>query len=149
MTDVDVASEPPLFMLCDFAEVLNGKLYVMGGGFDVILADVTAQLALAVIWRVPWDQANRPHELDIQLFSEDCEPVTDADANEIRAKGQMEVGRPAGMTPGQAISAPLAVRIPALSLSPGGYRWELRINTALVASASLRAVQGPSGLGQR
>jgi hypothetical protein len=134
---------PPFFVLCDFAEVLNGKLYIMGGGFNQVIANVPFPVALAVLWNVPWDQANRQHALEISLVTEDGDAVNDAEGNPIRIQGSIEVGRPAGMKRGDPIAAPLAVRTPPLTFAPGGYTWKLSIDSEVVSIASLRAIQVP------
>lgn len=136
---------PPMFVLCDFAEVLNGKLYIMGGGFNQVAAGSPFSVGLAILWNVPWDQTNQPHKIVIALLTEDGEPVLAPDGNPIRVDGGMEVGRPPGTKRGDPIAAPLAVRTPPIAFAAGGYRWELIINDDIVAVASLRAVQvGPT-----
>src|SRR5919108_60320 len=59
-------------LLCDYAEAVNGKLYVMGGGWNVAFSSgqpINAALAILVI--VPWDQTNRRHELRVELVDGD------------------------------------------------------------------------------
>ena len=47
-------------MLCDSAQALNGRLFVLGGGLSVI-GPKPQPLAIAIHVTVPWDRANIPH----------------------------------------------------------------------------------------
>ena len=54
-------------LLCDYAEAVNGKLYVMGGGWNVAFAaDQPMNAALAILVIVPWDRTNQKHELRVE-----------------------------------------------------------------------------------
>ena len=47
-------------LLADAAEAVNGKLYVLGGGWSITGPD-PSPMALAIKIEVPWDQSNQPH----------------------------------------------------------------------------------------
>ena len=118
-------------LLCDAAQEANGKLYILGGGWSVT-GPGPFQSALAMKFEVPWDQANRPHELDIHLVDDDGAPVRTAGPDgpqEVRIQGQFEVGRPPGLTPGVPLETPMVVTIPPLELVPGRrYTWVIEID---------------------
>jgi hypothetical protein len=62
-------------MLCDFAEVSGGKLFVSGAGIGVLGTAAAAaphpvSMALALLVRIPWGATNHQHRLTIELMSE-------------------------------------------------------------------------------
>ena len=47
-------------LLCDFAEAVNGKLYVMGGGWNVLFAPgQPVTMSVAAVVAVPCDHVER------------------------------------------------------------------------------------------
>lgn len=128
-------------LLCDYAEQVNGKLYIMGGGWSLAAAGRPISIALAIRLAIPWDRTNMPHEVRISLVTEDGQPFEDNEGNPLVMDGKVEVGRPAGLVPGTPIDAPLAIRVPQIVLPPGGYRWELRISDEKVGEVTFRAVE--------
>ena len=118
-------------LLCDAAQEVGGKLYVLGGGWSVT-GPGPFQSALAMKIEVPWDQANRSHSLNIYLVDADGAPITQSGpigAQELRLQGEFEVGRPAGLRPGTPLDTPIAVSIPPLTLAPGArYSWIIEID---------------------
>jgi hypothetical protein len=129
-------------MLADFAEEINGKLYVMGGGWSrVVMATPNVSMSLTGKVFVPWDQANRRMPLSVRLFDADGHEVGFGDPRQfVRLEGDFEVGRPPGLVPGTEIDAPLSFRFNDLPLTPGRYRWQLTIANEDVADASFDVV---------
>jgi hypothetical protein len=84
-------------------------------------------MALAIVVHVPWDQANRRHELEVSLLTEDGPPVL-ADDKPVKVQGVVEVGRPAGAKPGSELNAVAALRFDGITLDSGGYVWRLSFN---------------------
>ena len=62
-------------LLADFAQVADGKLTVVGGGWSLTGPEPTP-FGIAILVHVPWDQANRRHTLRLELVDADGEPVT-------------------------------------------------------------------------
>jgi hypothetical protein len=121
-------------ILCDAAEEINGKLYILGGGWTHLLSpNQPTNVALAMMIRVPLDEAGKQHKLEVSLLREDGEPVRVGE-NPVRLEGAFEVGAPPGMKPGRPIIAPVALQFQ-LALPPGDYAWELQIDGVLVAEA--------------
>ena len=62
-------------ILADWAEVINGKIYVQGGGWSAINAQsplpVSRTVAIAVSPRVEWHETNQPHDLVIRIIREE------------------------------------------------------------------------------
>jgi hypothetical protein len=131
-------------LLCDAAQEVGGKLYVLGGGWSVIWAAPggLSSMALAIKLEVPWDQTNRKISIAAALMTEDGAPV-DLGMGPIGASGELEVGRPAGVKPGTNIDAPIAMSFPGLALGLGGYRWELSINGTVMAKTAFRVQPAP------
>jgi hypothetical protein len=120
-------------LLADAAQAVNGKLYVLGGGWSLTGPDPSA-MALAVKIDVPWDRANIKHHWRLELLDGDGAPieVPSAPAGEprpLRIDGEFEAGRPAGLKPGTPLDVALALNFAPLPLPPGGrYVWRLSID---------------------
>jgi hypothetical protein len=119
-------------LLADAAQAIDNKLYVLGGGWSVTGPDATPS-ALAISLKVPWDEANRRHELRVELVDSDGRSVavgpTPEDANPVVIESHFEVGRPPGLKPGTPIDLALAVNVGPVPLAPGGrYEWRMSID---------------------
>lgn len=122
-------------LLCDYAEELGGKLYIMGGGWSRLFTpNQPGNMALAIKMLVPWNEANRPHNIGVRLVTQDQEPVQDVQGQDVQLIGQMEVGRPPGIRPGSRIDAALALRFQGLSLDIGVYKWEFLVDDNVLQS---------------
>lgn len=101
-------------MVADYAEVVNGKLYVMGGGFSAVQMvdfDQPYRCAVAAALRVPWDHTNQLVDFTGHLETLDAEPL---DCWSLQ--GQFEAGRAPGQRGEDTITmfaAPVEVRVPA------------------------------------
>lgn len=122
----------PVMMLADAAEVCNGKLYILGGGWDAIAAGNPLPRYIAVILGVPWDQTNRRHVLTISLEDADGRgtllPSPSGGFAPFEIKAEFETGRPPGVPQGARIPVPLALPIPPLPLAVGRYVWRLTVD---------------------
>jgi Family of unknown function (DUF6941) len=114
-------------MLADAAQEVNGKLYVLGGGWSVT-GPLLPPMALALKLDVPWSAANQEHEFLLMLVDADGHPVRVADDNDVKAGGTFEVGRPPGLPAGTDIDFAFAVTVPSLPLAAGRYAWQLWID---------------------
>lgn len=118
-------------MLCDHAQVADGKLFISGGGWSITRSPTPAS-ALAVLLQVPWSGANRQVRFSLELRDSDGHPVPqrgpEGGTVPVRIDGGLEVGRPAGLPEGSPLDAPLAVKIAPLDLPPNRYVWSLTIN---------------------
>jgi hypothetical protein len=118
-------------MLCDGAQAVNGKLYILGGGWNVTGPAPTPS-AIAVLVRVPWDEANRRHRLRLELVTEDGAPVTvgGPDGQQpVLINAEFEVGRPAGHRAGRPLPVTLGISIGPLPLAPDShFEWRCSID---------------------
>ena len=116
-------------ILADAAQEVNGKLYILGGGWSVTGPQVPP-MALALKLDVPWSAANQPHEFLLGLVDDDGHPVAAGGEGGagVQVGGQFEVGRPAGVPEGSDIDLALAVTLGPLPLPAGRYAWQLWID---------------------
>jgi hypothetical protein len=130
-------------LLCDAAQESGGKLFILGGGWSLIGAPrIPVPMSLAIKIAVPWDQANRPHHVEVGLLDDDGNPVVPAGApGAIRGEARFEVGRPPGTKPGTPIDAPLVLNFGFLALDSGGYVWVLKIDGDEQARSAFRVLK--------
>ena len=131
-------------LLCDHAEAVNGKLYVMGAGWNMLqTVGQPLSVALGIIVKVSWDEADRSHELLAELVTADGD-VVEIDGQPVAPSGRFELGRPAGTKPGSTLNMPLAFNLAGLLLEAGQYEWRLAIDGELLARAPF-TVLAPAG----
>lgn len=111
-------------ILADRAEAVNGRLYMMGGGFDRLFVSsfeqpVSFSIAIGVL--VPWTSANEEHRLFVTFEHEDGRPVQPP------FEMGLNMGRPPIAIPGQTFRAMIAVQGLFKLLGPGGYCVSARI----------------------
>lgn len=118
-------------MLADSAQVAEGKLFVMGGGWTTTNPTPTP-FAIAGMVDIPWEMTNQQHVMRFELIDADGEPVIVETPNGPEAafiEGGFEVGRPPGVPRGTAIPLPIAINHPGLQLPAGGrFEWRYSIN---------------------
>jgi hypothetical protein len=118
-------------MLADSAQAVNGKLYILGGGWS-LTGPMPVPSAIAALVFVPWNETNRKHVVKVSLLDEDYRPVlmpTPAGKAPLVIGGEFEVGRPAGIVPGSTLEVPFAFNIGPLPLEPGRrYIWKLTVD---------------------
>jgi hypothetical protein len=130
-------------LLCDSAEVADGKLFVLGGGWSLVGPGPFIQ-AFAIKLGVPWTEANRRHQLSAHLVDEDERPVELGEPpNPVRFETQFEVGRPPGLPPGTPLDLPLAVNLGPMQIPPGqGYAWVFELDGEEAHRARFRTRPG-------
>ena len=152
MSDPDNMSDPDkisldYLLVADGAQVVGGKLYLLGGGWDrLTVPQLPGQPALpfavAVGVNVPWSLTNRKMSFSID--------VHDADGGHVGqlVGGEFEVGRPPGLRSGASqrfqIAGPAGPELPAA----GRYVIECAIDgevighTAIEVTAATPAASG-------
>ncbi len=132
--------EIDFLILADRAEGINGKLYLMGGGWqELYVADFAqpASFSLAVGILVPWNATNEDHLLNIFIEHDDGSRIQP----EMPVK--LNVGRPPNAVPGQEFRAIIAVNGQWKLPGPGSYRAIAAVGHDLVRRASFRAGPPP------
>jgi hypothetical protein len=116
-------------LLCDSAQAVGGKLYILGGGWSLTGPEPTP-MAIALKIDVPWDQTNRRHKLRLELVDSDGEPfIPPGEEAGLFVEADFEVGRPAGLKQGTSIDLPFAVNIGPLPLKADSrYVWRVSID---------------------
>ena len=119
-------------LLCDYAQVANGKLTAVGAGWS-FTSPVTSH-AVGILVDVPWDQANVRMHWRLELRDADGHAVTQDGADgpvPVQAGGEIEVGRPAGTPPGTPIPVCIAIPVHGVVLQPSSrYAWEFSVDGA-------------------
>lgn len=135
-------------MLADAAQVSDGKLYILGGGWT-FTGPEPSTMAIAAVVEVPWDETNIRQKFTLSLNDEDGHVLL-LDGPEgprgVSVEGEFEVGRPPGLTPGASLNFPLAFNFGALPL-PAGRRlvWTLEVQGEVSVKAfNTREVTAPS-----
>ncbi|WP_414653196.1 DUF6941 family protein [Gaiella sp.] len=117
-------------LLADSVQASEGKLYILGGGWNVTGPDPVPS-GVAIYVDVPWDMTNMRIPWRLELLTSDGEPVnvpTPMGEQPLVLSGEFEVGRPPGVTPGTGLGVPLAINMGPLPLEPGGrYEWRFYI----------------------
>ncbi|NBV26447.1 MAG: hypothetical protein EBR99_03955 [Actinobacteria bacterium] len=67
-------------LLCDNAEVHNGRLYLMGGGLTWIWANFPTPMAVAGLFDLEPSELGREIQISIRIFQEDGSPAMGTDA---------------------------------------------------------------------
>jgi hypothetical protein len=117
--------EPDYLLLADRAEVVQGKLYLIGGGWDrigLVTLPGPADFDVAVGVLVGYHETNTTHVLEMQLEDEDNIVV----AGPIRAN--FELGRPPGLRDGHIQRFQMVLRGPFTLPRPGAYHWALGLD---------------------
>ena len=130
-------AEIDFLMLADWAETINGKLYIQGGGWDrkVVVPGQPMEFAIVASIVIPWNATNRPHGFSIAIESEDGTPVAPP------LSGSTTVGRPPNARPGQAFRTQVAVKVGGVKLPAlGTYRIVMTLNGDITRSAAFYAV---------
>jgi hypothetical protein len=117
-------------ILCDAAQADagSGKVHMLGAGWSITSSPTSHAVALLI--KVPWDRANERLNLTLELRDADGGAVLLPTPNgnaAVRAQGELEVGRPAGIAPGSALDASFAMNVPPLPLPPGRYEWHVTV----------------------
>lgn len=115
-------------LLCDHAQVSDGKLYVLGAGWSVT-GPGPINMAVGIIVDVPWDRTNHEIVMTLELRESDGQLVTQpgpAGPVPVSVDAGFEVGRPPGVAAGSHIPVAFAVPIQNMQLTPGRrFYWQL------------------------
>lgn len=118
-------------LLADYAQAAEGKLNIIGGGWQ-LTGPIPTPNALAILIEVPWDRTNERHHVRIELVDADGGPVVALGPEgevPVVLEADFEVGRPPGIKRGTPIAVPLAINMGPQPLAPDSrYEWRLSIN---------------------
>lgn len=127
-------------ILADHADIVGNKLYVNGGGWDALTVNtgfpVQQICGLAAAFSVDWNETNQRHTIEIEIMSADGKSIA-------KTGGQIEVGRPPGIPPGQSQRAQIAVNMLLAFDKPGTYEIVSRIEGQEPTRTHFNVVPGP------
>lgn len=128
-----------ILLLCDYAEAVNGKLYIMGGGWTTCPPGPRF-MAVAIRVIVSWSETNTKHQLALFLQDAEGNQTEFGDPPQpVEKTGEFEVGRPPGIPKGTEMDFTAVFGFINLPLQPDtGYRWQLEINGEPAGRASFR-----------
>jgi hypothetical protein len=130
-------------ILCDAADVVGGKLYVLGGGWNNVFAIAPeVGVTLASVLSVPWQLTNRDLHLSVSLLNEDGELVELDEGESMIAEGDLKVGRPPHARPGTPQNVPFVTPFKPTALPAGGYVVHLAIDGKVLTEASFQVIRG-------
>jgi hypothetical protein len=108
-------------VLADSAEVREGLLFLLGGGWNHV-GPQPQPFAIAGLVEVDWNETNSRHRIEFVIEDEDGSPFlvpTPTGDQPFRLGSEFDVGRPAGATQGETFNLPIAVPITPLPWNPG------------------------------
>lgn len=118
-------------ILADSAQVAEGKIYLMGGGWSVTDPKLV-QSAIAGKIEVPWDETEKKHSLKLELRKADSTPHmvnTPKGDLPLIIGGEFSVGKSHSLPKGTPSDVPFAFAVRPLKLDPGTkYCWKLSID---------------------
>jgi hypothetical protein len=110
------------FMLADAAQDVGGKIYVLGGGWNLIFVNPAnglpirhPQITLVALLSVEWNEANETISFSVNLVNEDGASLIPEPLS-----GQLTIGRPSQIPKGTDQIVPLVINFPDLSFERFG-----------------------------
>jgi hypothetical protein len=130
-----------MFTLADHAEAVaeTGKMYINGAGVGTVwLRQTPGQLPplfIALRLRIPWHKTTEPFTLRIRALNADRTPVDRDPLLEARP----EVGRPAGVRPGDEMAMNAVVGVGGLPVNEHGtIYFHLEVEGEVIATQPLK-----------
>lgn len=108
-------------LLADSAEIREGLLFLLGGGWTEI-GPPPQPFAIAGLIEVEWEETNSRHVVEFTFEDQDGAPLiasTPSGDQPVRLSTAFEVGRPPGSARGTSFTLPLAVPVVPLPWTPG------------------------------
>jgi hypothetical protein len=118
-------------LLADSAQVADGKLYILGGGWSVTGPE-PAPSAIAIKVGVDAHEFNVPHHWELFLEDADGQPVqfeSPEGMQSIELRGDFSTVAPPGAPLGTPVDVPLAVNFGPIPLESGArFTWRMVID---------------------
>lgn len=130
--------EVDFLILADSVQVVDGKLYMLGGGWTTLHAKgvpTTHPLGIGVGFKVPWQETNQVNHVDIGIFSEDGTQIGP------NLQGELEMGRPPGIKPGTDQLMIIALNAAIALENLGRYEIQVKVEGQLMKRVYFDVVQ--------
>lgn len=120
-------------MLADHAQVVDGKFFIIGGGWSIVGPQPVPFAVVADI-KVPWHGIGTKHKLRLELLDADGQPVEveqpDGSTQPLVIEGDFGVAPTPEIKAGAELTFPFAVNLPPQpAIEPDGmYEWRLSID---------------------
>ena len=127
-------------LLCDHAEAVGGKLYINGGGWNVLLRPgVPVNVSLAILIEVPWDEADaQPHAARLPAHRGRRGGGRPARRSRSRSTAGSRSGARRASSPARRSTPRSRSTSTRSALDSGGYEWRLEVDDELVARKPFR-----------
>ena len=118
-------------ILADSAQVADGKLYILGGGWSITGPEPMPS-AVAIKVSVDWHEFNTGHHWELFLEDADGQPVTfetPEGTQSIEVRGDFSASSPVGVPVGTPVDVPIAVNFGPIPLAAESrFAWRLVID---------------------
>jgi len=133
-------------LLADSAQVADGKLYILGGGWSVTGPEPVPS-AVAIKVAVDWHEFNASHHWELILEDADGKLVqfeTPEGTQTIEVRGDFSTSTPDDVPQGTPVDVPIAVNFGPIPLTPGSrFTWRLVIDGESLPGASVSFTTRP------
>ncbi len=138
-----MAAELKSLILCDFAQIREGLLFVQSGGLTRLVApSFPAKFACHVatlVW-LPPHEAGTAHEMVMKVKAASTAKLTATVKVALH-----ETAPPAGLQPGEGRQVPIVVPLAAVSFpSPGEYDLQVEVDDQFAGDISFRVAERPA-----
>jgi hypothetical protein len=126
-------------LLCDHSEAVNGKLYLTGGGWNVLrLPELPAEWSFSIGLGidVAYHETNDPHELVVTVQDPDGVELGDG------LTANFETGRPPGLPQGQEQRLVMSIAATATFATPGPHAAVVAVNGEELARSRFYLMEG-------
>jgi len=136
-------------LLADAAQVADGKLFILGGGWS-LTGPYPTPSAVAIKLEVDWHETNVQHHWELFLEDADGQPVlmpTPDGEQPIEIRGDFSVGQPEGIIEGTPVDVPMAINLGPIPLKTAmRYTWRLMVNGTNLNGGSISFSTRPAPL---
>jgi hypothetical protein len=133
-------------LIADSAQVADGKLYILGGGWSVTGPEPVPS-AVAIKVAVDWHEFNSPHHWELILEDADGKLVqfeTPEGTQTIEVRGDFSTTTPDDVPQGTPVDVPIAVNFGPIPLAPASrFTWRLVIDGESLPGASVSFTTRP------